>query len=275
MRVFISWSGDQSRNVAAILAVWLPMVIQAIKPWTSIADIEKGEGWFSSIQQSLADSKGVGIFCLTATNLTAPWLAFEAGAIASQDKGRVATFLFGVESEAMKAPLALFQATKATMKEDVFRLLESLNKRLNDPLSEGLLEKSFEANWQSLATQLAAIPAPAIEPPKPSADQTLNEILGTVRRLEKAAVRPVETTVSNFASGGIMTNLPRLELSTEDLAKLYALLGKNSNDDLEHIVGSITKLAVKQMMAQPIMREFFLDEKSALPIDGKSGNLVI
>ena len=107
MRVFISWSGDSSKQVAEALRDWLPTVIQAVKPWVSAADIEKGETWFTSIQTSLTESKGMGIFCLTSDNLAAPWLAFEAGALASQDRGRVATFLFNVDADSMRPPLSL------------------------------------------------------------------------------------------------------------------------------------------------------------------------
>jgi TIR domain len=90
MRVFLSWSGEQSRQVALILKEWLPTVIQALDTWVSSADIDKGASWLASITDSLVKAEGVGVFCLTADNLKAPWLAYEAGALASHDQGRVA-----------------------------------------------------------------------------------------------------------------------------------------------------------------------------------------
>lgn len=42
MKVFISWSGETSKKVALALKAWLPNVIQALDPWMSDKDIEKG-----------------------------------------------------------------------------------------------------------------------------------------------------------------------------------------------------------------------------------------
>ena len=80
MKIFISWSGDQSKKIAEILRKWLPSVIQAAKPYYSPDDIAKGAKWGSEIAQELDASK-IGILCPTADNITAPWIMFEAGAL--------------------------------------------------------------------------------------------------------------------------------------------------------------------------------------------------
>ena len=119
MRVFLSWSGEESHKVALALKEWLPNVVQALETWVSSADIDKGEAWFAAISESLVKAEGVGVFCLTPDNLKAPWLAYEAGALASSDRGRVATFLFGVKASDVAPPLGLFQATDSSSKTDV------------------------------------------------------------------------------------------------------------------------------------------------------------
>jgi hypothetical protein len=196
MQVFISWSGEHSKQVAAALRDWLPMVIQAIKPWFSTVDIEKGEAWLTSIQGSLSESKGMGIFCLSPDNLDANWLAFEAGALSAHDRGRVATFLHGVDASAIKAPLSLFQATKAADKDDVFNLLKTINARLEAPLESNLLSRSFEANWQGLQLALGSIVVKSGVAVGATVDPNamLKEILNTVRRLERGSeVRDVDS----------------------------------------------------------------------------------
>src|SRR6266481_2548978 len=84
-KIFISWSGEQSRFVAAELRHWISKVIQTVDPWMSEIDINAGARWMPEIEQALAESK-FGISCVTAANRNAPYLLFEAGAIVSSVK---------------------------------------------------------------------------------------------------------------------------------------------------------------------------------------------
>lgn len=81
MKVFISWSGEKSKAVAHALREFIPDVIQSVKPWMSDADIRAGECWSNAVAKELQESS-FGIICLTADNLMAPWILFEAGALA-------------------------------------------------------------------------------------------------------------------------------------------------------------------------------------------------
>jgi hypothetical protein len=202
MRVFISWSGEQSKQVAEALKEWLPLVIQAVKPWVSAADIDKGESWFTAIQTSLAEAKGMGIFCITPENVSAPWLAFEAGVLSAHDKGRVATFLHNVEANGIRPPISLFQATKSAEKADVFALLKSINNRLSDPLEHSLLQRTFEANWSDLDGALGKIKSSSEGVAPVSSQEILEEILNTVRRLERDAQRKALKEVSLGTTSG-------------------------------------------------------------------------
>lgn len=81
MKVFISWSGERAKAVARALHEWLPTVIQSLEPWMSDQDISSGQRWNSEISNQLAESN-YGIICITPENQIAPWLNFEAGAVA-------------------------------------------------------------------------------------------------------------------------------------------------------------------------------------------------
>jgi hypothetical protein len=80
MEVFISWSGERSKAVAEALHDWLPNVIQTVRPWVSLADIEKGTRWNTDIASQLAECR-VGLICLTPENVSAPWLLFGSPGI--------------------------------------------------------------------------------------------------------------------------------------------------------------------------------------------------
>lgn len=125
MDVFISWSGERSRAAAEALRDWLPKIINALKPWLSVADIDKGARWGTEIATKLKDSKA-GIICLTPNNLHSDWLLFEAGALSKTiENTYVCPFLIGLEPADVKPPLAQFQATRAT-KKDVLKLLKKV-----------------------------------------------------------------------------------------------------------------------------------------------------
>lgn len=98
MQIFISWSGPTSEKLATTLRDWLPLVIQAVRPYVSSEDIKKGSRWGSNLAERLSESR-LGIICVTKENVSAPWLNFEAGALSrSLTDTFVSPFLFGVKS---------------------------------------------------------------------------------------------------------------------------------------------------------------------------------
>ncbi|WP_249716915.1 toll/interleukin-1 receptor domain-containing protein [Proteus faecis] len=163
MKIFISWSGDVSLQIAKILRDWIPNVIQAAKPYVSAEDIDKGTRWATDISQELDDSS-YGIICLTKNNISAPWINFEAGALGKQvDKSRVSPFLFKIKPSEVSGPIIQFQQTRADSKEDIYKLISSINKH-SGALSEERLKKSFEQWWPNLDTELSSIEIVDSEP---------------------------------------------------------------------------------------------------------------
>ena len=144
MKVFISWSGDLSRELAEALRDWLPAVLQSVKPFFTPNDIEKGARWAKDIAQEL-QSSAIGIFCLTKENLTKPWIMFEAGALSKQlDSSKVCPVLFGVESADLEGPLVQFQASPFSEVE-MKKLIRTINAGLADQrLDDAVLNSVFE-----------------------------------------------------------------------------------------------------------------------------------
>src|SRR5437868_6054281 len=117
--VFISWSGRRSMWVADALRDWLPVVIQAARPWMSDREVQKGSRGLYEVARAL-DGIKVGITCLTPENLSAPWVLYEAGALskALDDKMHLCTYLLGgLQFQDVNPPLGMFQATRAEKEE--------------------------------------------------------------------------------------------------------------------------------------------------------------
>jgi hypothetical protein len=62
MKVFISWSGETSKQVADILRQWMPSVLQAVKPYFSPDDVAKGTRWANEISKELEAGQTVDSF---------------------------------------------------------------------------------------------------------------------------------------------------------------------------------------------------------------------
>jgi len=172
MKVFISWSGDYSKEVANVFRDWLPQVIQSLEPYVSSEDIEKGARWSTDISKELEETY-YGILCVTHENLFAPWLYFEAGALSKAiDKSRVAPFLLGVKKSEIPEPLIQFQVTIYDEK-DARRLLKDLNNACGEnKLGETRFNDAFDVWWPRLQKSLNPI-AEAIEKAKKKTTTTV------------------------------------------------------------------------------------------------------
>lgn len=177
VKVFISWSGERSRRVAEALRVWLPRVIQSIKPWMSDNDIEAGARWLAEVSKVLDDAN-IGIICVTPENLNSPWLHFEAGAISrALDESRVYPVGLGLTPGQIKGPLSQFQAV-ALDQPGVLKVLSSLNKLLGAAaLPEPELEAIFSVWWAELEKRLSEIPKSEAPPVARSQSDQLEELL--------------------------------------------------------------------------------------------------
>lgn len=188
MKVFISWSGEASRQVAEALRGWLPSVIQAVEPWMSAEDMMGGARWRVALAEEL-ENTDVGISCLTPNNLRAPWILYEAGAVTkSVDESFLVPYLLGLETTQVTGPLAEFQAVRAT-EEGTKDLLKTINEALGDEgLDAELLSRSFGMWWPELEPKLAGIDvsADADEAAAVRGDtDMLAELLERVREMQR------------------------------------------------------------------------------------------
>lgn len=151
MKVFVSWSGELSCQIAEVLKKWIPCIIQSVDVFFSPEDIEKGDNWDKTISSELSECK-YGIICLTSDNTSAPWINFEAGAIAKSLDSKVTALMVNIKPSDIKGPLSRYQATRFE-RADFFQLIESINKALDTPLDSKVLENTFNAMWDSLEAE--------------------------------------------------------------------------------------------------------------------------
>jgi len=157
MKIFISWSGKDSRKFGEALWDWLPAVLQFVKPYFTPSDVEKGSRWNSEIAKELELSK-MGIICVTRENLHNDWVLFEAGALSkSLESSRVCPILFGIKNTDLAGPLKQFQTTEFS-KNDFKKLVSAINANYGEnKLQEKVLDSVFEKWWPELEIKVNTI----------------------------------------------------------------------------------------------------------------------
>jgi hypothetical protein len=238
MRIYLCWSGAESKLIAEAMKEWLPYVINSLDPWVSSQDIDAGKRWSDDLS-SLLNSTHIGILCLRKSNIDKPWILFEAGALSKiLDKSKVIPFLTDLSPTDLKDPLGQFQAVKGS-KEGVLQLLQSLNIELEKSgetsLSDERLKKSFEKWWDQLNEKLNNIPdmdkeKEVVVPNR----QLLEEILRTVRdirySLGSAQLSPI---TKYFSSGSSLSSNIDLEDPTFDKIKNFIISTRKEDPSLQ------------------------------------------
>src|SRR5437667_7698579 len=150
MNIFISWSGERSKTAALALKSLLEDVFpQAVTVFIS-DHINPGENWGQRLGAELEKSQ-FGILCLTEDNFQAPWLLFEAGALAKEfAASRVVPYLIDkLPASADHSPIFQFQSVPAD-KDGTLRLVMSINEAKETPHTEQRLIKHIEKWWSDL-----------------------------------------------------------------------------------------------------------------------------
>lgn len=232
MKVFISWSGDLSNKIAITLKEWIPNVLQSVEPYVSSEDIDKGSRWSTDIAKELVDST-YGILCVTKDNLKAPWLIFEAGALSKKlDISRVCPLLYNLKVSEIEGPLLQFQATTWT-KEDILKLMVSLNNSCNEQmLATERLKKTFEVWWLALEDSIKEIDIGINhheindESNNKSIDMILEEILYLIQTQQKLLRRPDELLPPMYLAQIFEENMKKLNGSVYSEPNIFSIKGE-------------------------------------------------
>jgi hypothetical protein len=247
LKVFISWSGDLSREVAELLSAWLEDVLQNTKAWLSEAGLEKGSIWFDEVAKQLSDT-GVGVLCVTRSNQDAPWVLFEAGALCKGlAKNRVCPFLVDLEPTELRQPLSQFNGTRPT-KDDVLKLVKTINNTDKEHArSDTQLDKAFSKWWPDFEkrfTEIIANHKPKQEVQKRTVPDMVEEVLELSRSIQRSLQQPLPQeppfALPPWAELGMIYAPPpgmplkrsteRPPLSPEDMERMKRILEAKEKD---------------------------------------------
>ncbi|MCY7584604.1 toll/interleukin-1 receptor domain-containing protein [Bacillus safensis] len=246
MKVFLSWSGNLSKDVATEFSTWIPQVLQFVKPFLSSEDIEKGSRWGHEIAKNLEESAH-GVFFVTKENIGAPWINFEAGALSkSLENSHVWTLLIDMKnSDLDEGPLRQFQTTLFTKKE-VKNLVKDINSANEEnALPDNVVDTSFEKWWPDLDESINQLISKyqgddkhSIKPKEPqdtsTSNEILEEILGSVRNQERLLKDPEQLLPAEYFQYVFKKYKPANSISIHALKDL-----RNSEEQLRYLLSEI------------------------------------
>ncbi|MDR0918748.1 MAG: toll/interleukin-1 receptor domain-containing protein [Oscillospiraceae bacterium] len=146
MKIFISWSGETSNKIAEILKRFMEEFYNDVEIFLSSHSIEKGTRPISEISKEL-ENCNYGLICLTKTNLDAPWILYEAGALSKFiETSRIVPLLFGVSEISPKNPLNNFQGVIHWEKEDEYK--KSMKKLFYQIKDKEMTDKTFDVIFE-------------------------------------------------------------------------------------------------------------------------------
>lgn len=151
-RVFLSWSGKQSKAVAHALGLGIQGIDKEkrLEPWIS-EDIAPFEDWRNELKKSISSSN-FAVLCVTPANLWSPWMLWEAGALAIElEKTNVSPYLLNIPVDKVPDPLRNFQCIVAT-KEGTKKLLSRLGDAVKLPDTD--FAKRFDKVWPKVRSAL-------------------------------------------------------------------------------------------------------------------------
>ncbi len=281
MDVFISWSGSKSEIVATELKEFIGTILQATNPWTS-NEIVSGARWNEEISKKLNDSK-YGIICLTKHNINAPWILFEAGALAKSvnTKTYVCPYLIDFDASQLSGPLAMFQAKEAdeagTLKLliDINFILQKINP--DSYLKDERLRILFDKMWPEFNRKLNSLSdLETAEVPMRNLEDMVKEILEITRSIDSPETKDVISLAKKVDE--IEDNLNWLEsdknnYDIENLEERINSLEKNDYDieNLEERINSLENIVPKTIKKDLMSLEMKVEkiEDNLTDLEGK------
>ena len=132
-RIFVSWSGDNSKQIAKQLKLTLEDGIfkdTDLECFVSDTDISSGDDWWNKIKTELKECS-MGIVCITKENLKAPWIYYESGAMVAHDI-KVIPLLFNCSFKLLNdTPIHSKNMVDFYNQDKFLKMIKDINKELS------------------------------------------------------------------------------------------------------------------------------------------------
>ena len=276
MHIFLSWSGSLSKNIAGEFKDLIEQILPGNDVYLSNQEIRSGERWVANIGKGLEDSS-YGLLFVNPSNKDAPWILFEAGALAkSFSSSNVVPVLTNItDSDLSTSPLSQFQNRKLS-KDDISTLILDINAACERPIPPERVLRSFEAfwsdSWNRIEKYIQESEKQAVSPKSDTASQIRNlqdavsEVLKILRAPQSspAAIQPARLMTGGGAPIGAGASVNRIFLEKYD-NKFYILRNRNlpslkvkiaANRQLIGEIPRLDTLAAQIEAAEQVVEEY-------------------
>ncbi len=157
MKLFLSWSKDESKQYANVFKEELPTLFPNTEIFMSDTDISMGSFSIPTIMQELENST-YGILFITPDNKDEPWINFEAGALSKglSDMHVTPIGFRGIEMEYLSSPIKNYQGF--LFEELKFKkTMNEINRLTDTPLPKKTFDVLLNSVWESLSDKIEKI----------------------------------------------------------------------------------------------------------------------
>lgn len=211
MKIFLSWSGELSKDFANAINGWLEDIFEDdIQVFFSDSDVKAGQRWMQELKDNLNDAEFV-ILCLTSKNLTSPWINFEAGWMVKHlEQNSMLPLLLDLDPADVTGPLSQFQSTKAD-DDGMQTIARIINGQLG---TNALKEKQLKLLVRGRMEELKEALAPIIRGGTKSlqAEYLPNNTLADYKQIHESALALIESARKSI---DLMTTWPLFDAAGE------------------------------------------------------------
>lgn len=217
-KIFISWSGELTHEIAIEFSKWLPIVLPYTEPWMSSQDIADGTLWNKELTENIRTINH-GLVCATKESVDSRWVLFEAGGLFKVEGSRLNVVKLGVDNADLAGPLSTVQDTEFDP-PGLTKMVHDINKsagdeRIPESTINEYLDKfmePFHSNVSELVSKIEKQFSEKNSGPDDSAkgsldqdteqSKVLDEIVGSVHRQERS-MREMQKRLNNIEAPSI------------------------------------------------------------------------